>query len=89
MAFVTLAGPAVSMLFAILFLPFALIGGVAGQIAVAGFIMNLMTAVYNLMPFSPMDGKVIYELEPALLDADLRAAGAVLHPHDTVLLVTS
>jgi Zn-dependent protease len=61
MAFVTLAGPAVSMLFAILFLPFALIGGVAGQIAVAGFTMNLMTAVYNLMPFSPMDGKIIYE----------------------------
>ncbi len=61
MAFVTLAGPAISMLFAILFLPFALIGGVAGQIAVAGFIMNLMTAVYNLMPFSPMDGKVIYD----------------------------
>jgi Zn-dependent protease len=61
MAFVTLSGPAVSVLFAILFLPFALIGGVAGQIAVAGFIMNLMTAVYNLMPFSPMDGKVIYE----------------------------
>jgi Zn-dependent protease len=60
-AFVTLAGPAVSVLFAILFLPFALIGGVAGQIAVAGFIMNLMTAVYNLMPFSPMDGKIIYE----------------------------
>jgi Zn-dependent protease len=27
---------------------------------VAGFIMNLMTAVYNLMPFSPMDGKIIY-----------------------------
>lgn len=61
MAFVTLAGPAISMLFAILFLPFALIGGEAGQIAVAGFIMNLMTAVYNLMPFSPMDGKVIYD----------------------------
>jgi Zn-dependent protease len=60
-AFVTLAGPAISMLFAILFLPFALIGGVAGQIAVAGFIMNLMTAVFNLMPFSPMDGKVIYD----------------------------
>ncbi|MGA9140396.1 MAG: hypothetical protein WBZ29_09245, partial [Methanocella sp.] len=34
MALVTLAGPAVSLLFAILFLPFALIGGVAGQIAV-------------------------------------------------------
>jgi Zn-dependent protease len=61
MAFVTLAGPAISMLFAIMFLPFALIDGVAGQIAVAGFIMNLMTAVYNLMPFSPMDGKVIYD----------------------------
>jgi Zn-dependent protease len=59
-ALVTLAGPAVSVLFAIVFLPFALIGGVAGQIAVAGFTMNLMTAVYNLLPFSPMDGKVIY-----------------------------
>jgi Zn-dependent protease len=61
MALVTLAGPAVSLLFAILFLPFALIGGVAGQIAIAGFTMNLMTTVYNLMPFSPMDGKIIYE----------------------------
>ncbi len=61
MALVTLAGPAVSLLFAILLLPFALIGGVAGQIAVAGFTMNLMTVVYNLMPFSPMDGKILYE----------------------------
>jgi len=59
--FIMMAGPAVSMLFAILFLPFALIGGVAGQVAVAGFTMNLMTAIYNLMPFEPMDGKIIYE----------------------------
>jgi len=61
MALVTLAGPAVSLMFAIIFLPFALIGGVAGQIAVAGFTMNLMTVVYNLMPFSPMDGKILYD----------------------------
>lgn len=61
MTLVTLAGPAVSLMFAIIFLPFALIGGVAGQIAVAGFTMNLMTVVYNLMPFSPMDGKILYD----------------------------
>ncbi|OPY30771.1 MAG: hypothetical protein A4E28_00129 [Methanocella sp. PtaU1.Bin125] len=48
-------------MFAIIFLPFALIGGVAGQIAVAGFSKNLMTGIYNLMPFGPMDGKVIYD----------------------------
>lgn len=60
-ALVTLAGPAVNVLLAFLFLPFALNEGVACQIAVAGFIMNLMTAVLNLMPFSPMDEKVIYE----------------------------
>jgi hypothetical protein len=34
---------------------------IVGQIVVVGFIMNLMTAVYNLMPFSPMGGKFIYD----------------------------
>jgi Zn-dependent protease len=28
---------------------------------VAGFTLNLMTAVYNLLPFSPMDRKFICE----------------------------
>lgn len=60
-AFITLAGPAVNFLMALAFLPFALVGGVAGQIGVLGFSMNIVTVVYNLMPFSPMDGKEIYD----------------------------
>jgi hypothetical protein len=61
LALVTLAGPAISMALTVAFLPLALFGGLIGQIGVLGFTMNLVTVVYNLMPFSPMDGKSIYD----------------------------
>jgi Zn-dependent protease len=49
------------MVLTVAFLPLVLFGGVIGQIGVLGFTMNLVTVVYNLMPFSPMDGKSIYD----------------------------
>lgn len=60
MALITLAGPIISLLLTIAFMPLILFGGVIGEIGLLGFSMNLVTVVYNLMPFSPMDGKTIW-----------------------------
>jgi Zn-dependent protease len=61
LALITLTGPAISLVLSILFLPLVLFGGILGQIGMLGFTMNLVTVVYNLMPFTPMDGKSIFE----------------------------
>jgi Zn-dependent protease len=58
-AFVYGSGPLVSF---IVFLAFALLiplGGLAETIALLGCSMNLLTAVYSMMPFKPMDGKFV------------------------------
>jgi len=60
-ALVTLTGPAINLVMALLFLPFALAGGILGVLGALGFTMSLVTVIYNLMPFDPMDGKAIYE----------------------------
>jgi Zn-dependent protease len=56
-----LTGPAISLALSILFLPLVFFGGVLAQIGLLGFSMNLVTVVYNLMPFTPTDGKSINE----------------------------
>jgi hypothetical protein len=58
-AFVYGSGPLVSF---IVFLAFALLiplGGLAETIGLLGCSMNLLTAVYSMMPFKPMDGKFV------------------------------
>ncbi len=58
---IMLTGPAISLILSILFLPLVFFGGILAQIGMLGFSMNLVTVVYNLMPFTPMDGKSIYD----------------------------
>lgn len=60
-ASVMLAGPAVSLFLSLAFLLLAAFGGNAAEIGTLGFSMNMITIVYSLMPFNPMDGKSIYE----------------------------
>jgi hypothetical protein len=61
MAAVMLAGPAVSLAMSIIFLLLTPFGGAAGSIGLLGFSMNIVTVVYSLMPFDPMDGKSIFK----------------------------
>ncbi len=58
---IMLTGPIISLAISILFLPLIFFGGILAQIGALGFSMNLVTVVYNLMPFVPMDGKPIYD----------------------------
>jgi Zn-dependent protease len=64
-AFVALAGPAISLILSLLFLllvPFRFTpwGGFIAAIGVLGFSMNMLSTVYSLMPFEPMDGGKIF-----------------------------
>jgi Zn-dependent protease len=66
-AAIALAGPRVSLQLAGLFfilmvLKFTPWGGIFGTIGALGFSFNLLTAVYSLIPFEPMDGGKIYKL---------------------------
>ncbi len=60
LALITLAGPVISFVLCIAFLPLLFFGGIAAEIGLLGFSMNLVTVVYNLMPFKPMDGNTIW-----------------------------
>ena len=60
LALITLAGPVLSFVLCIAFVPLLFFGGIIAQIGLLGLSMNLVTVVYNLMPFSPMDGKSIW-----------------------------
>ena len=60
MASVMLAGPAISLALSIIFLMMTPLGGAARSIGLLGFSMNMVTVVYSLMPFDPMDGKSIF-----------------------------
>ncbi|MCD1295511.1 hypothetical protein CUJ83_10920 [Methanocella sp. CWC-04] len=54
-----LAGPAVSFVIALVFLAASALGGIFWEIGMLGFSMNLLSAVYSLMPFDPMDGNKV------------------------------
>jgi hypothetical protein len=49
------------VLFALLFLPLVLLGGIFVTVGTIGFSMNLLNGLYELMPFKPMDGKDVYK----------------------------
>lgn len=61
-----LAGPAVSFGFVLLFAAMIPLGGTLADIGVTGISLNLLAAVYNLMPFWPMDGDHIRKWNPGL-----------------------
>ncbi len=61
-----LAGPLVSFGFAVFFLLLSLLGGVWLKVGMLGVSMNLLSSVYGLMPFDPMDGNKVYKWGPAI-----------------------
>lgn len=56
MGIIMLAGPIISVVLAIAFLALVPLGGLPAKVGEAGFAVNLLSAVYGLMPFIPMDG---------------------------------
>jgi hypothetical protein len=57
---ITLAGPIISLILSFAFLILVPFGGKIAAIGVLGFTMNLLSTIYSLMPFDPMDGKDIF-----------------------------
>ena len=56
---IALAGPLVSFVMVILFWLASGLGGFVGSIGLAGFAVAFVTAVYEMLPISPMDGKEV------------------------------
>jgi hypothetical protein len=63
---VYLAGPMVSFAFAIFFLLLSFLGGPWTKLGLLGVSMNLLSSVYGLMPFNPMDGKKVIDWRGAV-----------------------
>jgi Zn-dependent protease len=60
------AGPVVSIILMVLFLAMVRLGGVWAIAGGVGFTINLITAVYSLMPISTMDGGAIWRWNRSL-----------------------
>ncbi|NYT06079.1 MAG: PKD domain-containing protein, partial [Methanomicrobiales archaeon] len=56
---IMLAGPAVSVALALIFLLLIPLGGIWVLAGTVGFSVNLLEAVYSLVPCQPMDGKAV------------------------------
>jgi Zn-dependent protease len=61
---IALAGPAVNIGLAVLFLPVFAVGTIAGSDFLAlvgsrGLLINLFLAAFNMIPFGPLDGKTV------------------------------
>jgi PKD repeat protein len=54
------AGPCVSIILMVLFLALVSLGGIYAVAGGVGFSINLITAVYSLMPIETMDGRAIW-----------------------------
>ena len=54
------AGPVVSIILTFVFLAMVMLGGVWAVAGGIGFVINLITAVYSLMPIETMDGLAIW-----------------------------
>lgn len=60
LAFECLAGPAASVIFACFFAFLIPLGGYAATIGILGVSINVLLALYGLMPFEPMDGLKVW-----------------------------
>jgi Zn-dependent protease len=65
-AIVYISGPLVSGILAFAFLLLVPFGGTLRTIGLLGVSMNLLSAVYSLTPFNPMDGNKVYRWKKAL-----------------------
>lgn len=63
MATVAVAGPIVNFVIALLFAAYLVHGpelsGIAGQVVVAAFLVNIVLGIFNLFPIPPLDGSRI------------------------------
>ncbi len=60
---IALAGPFMNVLLAAIFYP---LGSLLGELALQGFYINLWLAVFNLLPFPPLDGYKVFHWSPLL-----------------------
>jgi Zn-dependent protease len=58
---IALAGPAVNVALAGLFVPLLLVGGDVGFVGGRGVAINLFLAAFNLVPFGGLDGRTVRE----------------------------
>ncbi len=56
---ISLAGPATNLALAVLFLVLSAFPGFLGLVGGFGFFINLVLALFNLLPFPPLDGSKI------------------------------
>ncbi|MFQ5815312.1 MAG: site-2 protease family protein [Candidatus Hydrothermarchaeaceae archaeon] len=56
---ISAAGPATNLLLAMLFLPLRSLGGTLGMLGYFGFIINAWIALFNMIPFPPLDGSKV------------------------------
>ena len=76
---ISIAGPAVNIVLALLFLGFGFLfpTGFLGQIAFFGYLINTWLALFNLIPFWVLDGKKIWDWNKAVWGSAV-AIGVVL-----------
>ncbi|NMB77607.1 MAG: hypothetical protein GYA23_00750, partial [Methanomicrobiales archaeon] len=60
LAFIMLSGPLLSLLLAFICLCLMPLGGMWKTAGMIGFSINLLTAVFDLMPIAPCDGKIVF-----------------------------
>jgi Zn-dependent protease len=58
---VMIAGPLISLIFALVCLSLIPLGGVLATAGAIGFSMNLLLCVYSLLPIKPLDGEGVYK----------------------------
>ena len=80
---IALAGPAVNLLLAVLFVVLATLGtGRLAGVARLGVVVNLLLAGFNMLPVGPLDGRTVLSWSPVVY---LLAAAATIGPAVVVL----
>lgn len=56
---ISIAGPITNLILALMFLPLLAFSGVLGVLGQLGFLVNIWLALFNLIPFPPLDGSKV------------------------------